>query len=310
LSAALLSALHDGYSYLEHGQIVAVNDVLCEMTGLRRDELIGRTPPFMPPTGDPDPNDQQLLELVNAASGNGELVIQRPDGLRLDVGIQVRPVRHSDGRLRGYEALVRDITDRKLDEQRLRHRADHDGLTGLLNRAAFHLCLAERAGAAHASGAPLTLAILDLDRFKTVNDVYGHPAGDLVLAEFADRLRGNARGDDAIGRLGGEEFGWIMGQTGREEAIAALSRTLDAVRRHPFPHGGPLTFSAGVAQLRTYGAGPDELDAFVGESAMALVQRTDQLLYAAKAGGRDQVVAAPELDHSSRATTQPAPGWT
>ncbi|MCW2548168.1 MAG: hypothetical protein JWN96_2628 [Mycobacterium sp.] len=307
LSAALLGALHDGYAYLEQGQIVVVNDVFCEMTGLRRDEMIGRTAPFTFLTGDPSQNDQLLRELINDKSGNGELVMQRPDGSRLDVGIQVRRVRHADGRLRGYVALVRDITDRKLDEQRLRHRADHDGLTGLLNRAAFHLCLAERVGAAHASGAPLTLAILDLDRFKAVNDVYGHPAGDLVLAEFADRLRGNARGHDAIGRLGGEEFGWIMNETGREEAIAALSRTLDAVRRHPFPHGGPLTFSAGVAQLRTYGAGPHELDAFIGETAPALVQRTDRLLYAAKAGGRDRVVAAPELDrHSSRMSTTEA----
>jgi diguanylate cyclase (GGDEF)-like protein/PAS domain S-box-containing protein len=296
LSAALLGALHDGYAYYEQGRIVVVNDVFCEMTGLRREDLIGRAAPFEFLIGDATENTEMFRELINDKSGNGELVMQRPDGTRLDVGIQVRPVRHDDGRLRGYVALVRDITDRKLDEKRLRHRADHDGLTGLLNRAAFHVRLTERVAAAHASGAPLTLAILDLDRFKSVNDEHGHPAGDAVLAEFADRLRGNARGDDAIGRLGGEEFGWIMSDTGREEAVGALGRTLDAVRRHPFPHGGQLTFSAGVAQLRTYAAGPDDQEAFVGETAPALVQRTDRLLYVAKAGGRDRVVAAPELE--------------
>jgi diguanylate cyclase (GGDEF)-like protein/PAS domain S-box-containing protein len=296
LSAALLGALHDGYAYYEQGRIIVVNDVFCEMTGLRREELIGTSAPFEFLSGDAVQNTQMFWELINDKSGNGELVMQRPDGSRLDVGIQVRPVRHSDGRLRGYVALIRDITDRKLDEKRLRHRADHDGLTGLLNRAAFHVRLAERVAAAHASGAPLTLAVIDLDRFKAVNDEHGHPAGDAVLAEFADRLRGNARGDDAIGRLGGEEFGWIMSETGREEAVGALGRTLDAVRRHPFPHGGQLTFSAGVAQLRTYAAGPDEREALIGETAPALVQRTDRLLYVAKAGGRDRVVAAPELE--------------
>jgi diguanylate cyclase (GGDEF)-like protein/PAS domain S-box-containing protein len=307
LSAALLGALHDGYAYYEQGRIVVVNDVFCEMTGVRREDLIGRAAPFDFLTGDATQNTQMFSELINDKSGNGELVMQRPDGSRLDVGIQVRRVHHSDGRLRGYVALIRDITDRKLDEQRLRHRADHDGLTGLLNRAAFHVRLTERVAAAHASGAPLTLAILDLDRFKAVNDEHGHPAGDVVLAEFANRLRGNARGDDAIGRLGGEEFGWIMSETGRDEAIGALSRTLDAVRRHPFPHGGQLTFSAGVAQLRTYGAGPDEPEGLVGETAPALVQRTDRLLYVAKAGGRDRVVAAPELDPISTATSTTTP---
>jgi diguanylate cyclase (GGDEF)-like protein/PAS domain S-box-containing protein len=310
LSAALLGALHDGYAYLEKGRIVVVNEVFCEMTGRRRDELIGRSAPLNFLTGDHSRNTELLRSVINDKSGTAELAIERPDGSCLDVSIQVRPVRHPDRRVRGYIALIRDITDRKLHEQRLRHRADHDGLTGLLNRAAFHVRLTERVAAAHASGAPLTLAILDLDRFKTVNDEHGHPAGDAVLAEFANRLRGNARGDDVIGRLGGEEFGWIMSDTGREEAVGALSRTLDAVRRHPFPHGGQLTFSAGAAQLRTFAAGPYEPEALVGETASALLQRTDRLLYVAKAGGRDRVVAAYELEPMAGSSAQPPSGRT
>jgi diguanylate cyclase (GGDEF)-like protein/PAS domain S-box-containing protein len=301
LSAALLGALHDGYAYLERGRIVAVNDVFCQMTGADREELTGRKDPFSF-LASSSRNSSLLRQMINDKSGQGELVLERSDGTQLDVGIQVRPVRRADGRIRGYVALLRDITDRKIREQRLRHRADHDGLTGLLNRAAFHVRLTERVAAANASGSALTLAILDLDRFKLVNDEHGHPAGDAVLAEFADRLRGNARGDDAIGRLGGEEFGWIMSDTGRDEAIGALSRTLDAVRRHPFPHGGQLTFSAGAAQLRTYVSGPGEHGEqaeLIGETAPALVQRTDRLLYEAKASGRDRVVAAPEVDSNA-----------
>ena len=292
LLAALLGALHDGYAYLEHGRIVAVNDVFCEMTGMAREQLMDRPTPFSIFAADPSGRGGTFGKLVNDKSGYVELTVERPDGSRLDVGIQLRPVRRPDGRVRGYVALMRDITDRKQHEQRLRHRADHDGLTGLLNRAAFHVRLTERVAAAHASGAALSLALIDLDRFKLVNDGHGHPAGDAVLAEFADRLRGNARGDDVIGRLGGEEFGWLMSDTGREEAVGALSRTLDAVRRHPFPHGEQLTFSAGLVQLRTYSVGsPSEMVA--SETSDSLVQRADQLLYAAKAGGRDQVVTSP-----------------
>ncbi len=278
-SAALLGALHDGYVYLEQGRVVAVNDVLCTMTGTTREELLGRDVPFSFLTGAGGAAESAVLRtMINDKSDHVELPIHRPDGTRIDVGVQVRPVRRPDRRVSGYVALFRDITDRKRHEQRLRHRADHDGLTGLLNRGAFHACLTERVAAAHAVGATLCLAVLDLDCFKEVNDIYGHPAGDAVLAEFADRLRGNARGDDAIGRLGGEEFAWIMGDTGLDESLAALTRTLDAVRHHPFPHGRQLTFSGGVAELRA-------------ETAGALMQRADGLLYTAKAAGRDRVFA-------------------
>ncbi len=289
LSAALLEALHDGYAYLERGRIVAVNDVFCSMTGHARDELIGQSAayPFrMRPGADTDP--ALLRKMINNKSGHVELPVQRPDGTRIDVSVQVRPVRRAERRVSGYVALIRDITDRKAHERRLLHRAEHDGLTGLFNRAAFHRQLADRVAAAHGRGAALSLAIIDLDRFKSVNDLFGHLAGDAVLAEFADRLRGKARGEDAIGRLGGEEFGWVMSDTGREEAVAALTRTLDAVRRHPFPHGEPLTFSAGVAQLRrTCGVERSP------ETADSLLQRADQLLYEAKARGRNRVMAVP-----------------
>ncbi len=290
LSAALLGALHDGYAYLERGRVVAVNDVFCEMTGLSREALLGKPTPFTLFAGDKNSPPAALRKMLNDRSGHVELAVERPDGSRLDVGIQLRPVRRPDGRVRGYVALMRDITDRKQHEQRLRHRADHDGLTGLLNRAAFHVRLTERVAAAQASGAPLSLALIDLDRFKLVNDLHGHPTGDAVLAAFADRLRGNARGDDVIGRLGGEEFGWLMSDAGRAEALGALTRTLDAVRRHPFPHGEQLTFSAGLVQLRTLSVGGSA--AIECETSGALLQRADELMYAAKARGRDQIVSA------------------
>lgn len=294
-SGALLAAMHDGYMYLERGTIVVVNDVFCQMTGLSRDELIGTSAPFPFWAGEAgDDNAARLRNIINDRSGHADLPILRTDGSRFEASIQLQPVRRSGGRVSGYVALIRDITDRKQHERQLRHQADHDGLTGLLNRAAFHRQLSQRVAAAHASGAPLSLAVLDLDRFKTVNDTHGHQAGDAVLAEFADRLRGNARGDDVIGRLGGEEFGWVLIDTDREEALAALARTVDAVRRHPFPHVGQLTFSAGVAELRSFGAAPvaDDSGELLGETGLGVLHRADQVLYTAKAAGRDRVLAA------------------
>ncbi len=290
-SSALLAAMHDGYVYLEQGTIVVVNDVFCEMTGLSKEALVGTSAPF--PFWAPEDAEKGaalLRQVINDKTGQVDLPITRADGSRFEASVQLQPVRRPGGRVSGYVALIRDITDRNQQERRLRHQADHDGLTGLLNRAAFHLRLSERVASAHASGAQLSIAVLDLDRFKAVNDTHGHSAGDAVLAEFADRLRGHARGDDIIGRLGGEEFGWVMSDTGREEALAALGRTVDAVRRHPFPHIGRLTFSAGVAELQTFGAGPE--GPLLGETALGVLQRADEVLYCAKAAGRDCVLAA------------------
>ncbi len=290
-SGALLAAMHDGYVYLEQGTIVVVNDVFCQLTGLSKEALVGTSAPF--PFWAPEDAEKGaalLRQVINDKTGQVDLPITRADGTRFEASVQLQPVRRPGGRVRGYVALIRDITDRNQQERRLRHQADHDGLTGLLNRAAFHVRLTERVASAHASGAQLSIAVLDLDRFKAVNDTHGHSAGDAVLAEFADRLRGHARGDDIIGRLGGEEFGWVMSDTGREEALAALGRTVDAVRRHPFPHIGRLTFSAGVAELQTFGAGPE--GPLLGETALGVLQRADEVLYCAKAAGRDCVLAA------------------
>ncbi len=284
-SAALLAALHDGYAYVEDGRIAVVNDVVCRMTGFARSELVGSDAAFL--LDDPALSGarRRMADLIDR-SGSTELTIRRRDGSTFEASVQLEPVHRPDVRINGYVALIRDITDRKTQERRLRHQADHDGLTGLLNQAAFHVRLREGVAAAYASGSTMSVAIMDIDRFKTVNDTHGHPAGDAVLAEFADRLRGNARGDDVLGRVGGEEFGLVMRETDLGEAVAAVGRTLDAVRRHTFPHVSRLTFSAGVAELRTIGVAP------AADEHRRLLDRADQALYAAKRAGRDRVIGA------------------
>ena len=282
LSTALLGALHDGYAYLERGRMVVVNDVLCQMTGMTREQLLSSSTPFPFWSVEDEARDGgRLRKLINARTSHVEVQLRRVDGSVFDASIQVCPVRRRNGRISGYIALIRDITDRKQHERQLRHRADHDGLTGLLNRAAFHVRLTERVTAAQTTGDALSLAVLDLDDFKRVNDTFGHPAGDAVLREFADRMRSHSRDDDIVGRLGGEEFGWALVDTRRRDGQAAVLRMLEAMRLHEFADVGALTFSAGVAELRTGAA---------GESAQSLYRRADKLLYAAKQAGRNRVL--------------------
>lgn len=159
-----------------------------------------------------------------------------------------------------------------------------DPLTGLPNRRGFvDRSLAAMATARRAGG-PCAVAMLDLDRFKTINDRFGHPAGDAVLRGTAVAIAEAVRGTDLAGRLGGEEFALLLPGDDLAGAASVAERLRDAVATtvvHPGGTGQRVTFSAGIAALDPSG-GEAGL-----ESALAAA---DRALYAAKAGGRDRVV--------------------
>ncbi len=133
-------------------------------------------------------------------------------------------------------------------------------------------------------GTPLSLVLLDLDRFKAVNDTYGHPFGDVVLAEAARRLRAGLRDSDAFGRLGGEEFGVLLPMTDEAAAAETAERLAAALRDVPVTRGSGsviVTASFGVAAVEP------------AKGFDAARERADRALYAAKRLGRDRVEVAP-----------------
>jgi len=173
------------------------------------------------------------------------------------------------------------VKNRELAEARaaLEQQADRDWLTGLHNRR----YLAREAGrhAARPDSGPFSLAVLDLDDFKGINDRFGHQAGDQVLMRVAALLLGGMRGQDVVVRTGGEEFVLLMPQTDAGAAAAASERLRHAIRDEPWDHIAPgmrLTASVGVASA------PDASD------LEALTQLADRRLYEAKRSGRDRVV--------------------
>jgi diguanylate cyclase (GGDEF)-like protein len=159
----------------------------------------------------------------------------------------------------------------------LEHRASTDALTGLFNRRAFESRLARELEAADTSGAPLSLVLLDIDRFKNVNDSFGHPAGDEVLIEVAARLRETSRKGEVLARLGGEEFVWMLPGTDGEDAVQAAERARRSIAAAPFAVVGAVTVSAGVCELADAGKAH-------------LMDRADQALYRAKRYGRNSTV--------------------
>jgi diguanylate cyclase (GGDEF)-like protein/putative nucleotidyltransferase with HDIG domain len=155
----------------------------------------------------------------------------------------------------------------------MRHLAEHDPLTGLRNRRTF-----EPGIAAALRDRPVALLVLDLDRFKQVNDTLGHTAGDEVLQRFAEVVRGFARGTDAPTRLGGEEFALVLPGVSEDEADAVAERLRHAVATAFAGLAVPVTVSIGIAT-----AAP-------GDSAAELVRAANRALFAAKRLGRDRVV--------------------
>ena len=161
-----------------------------------------------------------------------------------------------------------------------RQLADIDWLTGLFNRGRFHELLAievERATRYHRR---LALIVLDLDNFRAINDRIGHLPGDAVLAEVAGRVQAAVRIADVACRVGGDEFGVIMPESGLAEAELLANRIARAVADRPLDHGGTVEISAGVAELT------------VDDDANELFERADEALYQAKQAGKGRTVAS------------------
>jgi diguanylate cyclase (GGDEF)-like protein len=183
--------------------------------------------------------------------------------------------------------LVNRLRNRVDRMRLLRELAERDQLTGLTNRAKTELELERMLALAARGGERLSIAVVDVDHFKRVNDRFGHAAGDLVLRGVADVLRASFRSDDVVGRWGGEEFVVGMHSIGAARAVERLSEALGRLREEGVPGAGPagagVTFSAGVAEFGHH-----------GDDVHAIYRCADKALYAAKAAGRDRVVAAGE----------------
>jgi diguanylate cyclase (GGDEF)-like protein len=173
--------------------------------------------------------------------------------------------------------------------QALEHMAIHDPLTQALNRRAFDIDLATTLQAHQLSQSPCTLAIIDLDHFKSVNDTFGHEVGDELLVEMVRTLRSHQRKQDRLYRFGGEEFILLMPDT----HALGVQRALDGLREKIFqtlrrPDGQPVSVSIGAATLA-----PGERGAF-------WLTRADAALYRAKNGGRNRVMMADQFDQPAQ----------
>ncbi len=187
-------------------------------------------------------------------------------------------------RIQDFAELLELALSRIEDRRRLAARASTDALTGLANHRAFHERLDEEVHRAHRHGRPLSVALLDVDEFKSINDTFGHQRGDRLLVQMADSFSEQARTEDVFARLGGDEFALLLPDTSKEQAVVLCERLREAfaaVDTQPVP---PTTLSVGITDLG---------DALTAEG---MVRLADGALYWSKEHGRNRIcVYDPEV---------------
>lgn len=261
------------------GTILAVNPAFCEISGYREDEALGKTTALLN-SGKQDAEFYRGMwdSLRAVGRWSGEIVNRRKNGELYPEWLSIVAVEDQAQRATRYVGLFSDITERKREEDRIRRLAHYDTLTGLPNRILFTDHLKRAVARTNRGGGQLAVLYLDLDRFKPVNDQYGHAAGDLVLAEAGKRMTACMRSGDTVSRRGGDEFVALLEAGDAKNIAAMVSRKLIQAVSQPYDIDGQrinIGASIGVAIF------PDD-----GDSADALLAAADTALYAAKEEGR------------------------
>ncbi|HEY4278227.1 MAG TPA: EAL domain-containing protein [Conexibacter sp.] len=264
--------------------IVEANPALARIVGFTPQELLRH--PLEPLI---HPEDVAPLRAALAALRAGtrtaletEIRCMHASGQPVPVAVHAAALSEGDGRTRSRLLLqVLDITERKRVEEHLQHMADHDPLTGLLNRRRFEHELERHVAHVRRYGVEGAVLVIDVDRFKQVNDTFGHTTGDRVITSVAHVLRRRLRTTDTLARMGGDEFAVLLPKADRREAEIVARRLVESVRAQADPgdaaHAGAVTISVGVTVL-------DERAELTAEASLV---DADLAMYDAKDSGGD-----------------------
>ncbi|WP_236237242.1 putative bifunctional diguanylate cyclase/phosphodiesterase [Pseudomonas faucium] len=264
------------------GRITYVNQQFCSISGYSREELLGANHRILN-SGLHEP--EFFLGMWRAlAAGKvwkGEICNRAKDGSLYWVDSTMVPlVDPASGKVRKYVSIRFDVTEKRQLLHTLQWRVGHDVLTGLPNRAYLSDLLNQALAFSRREDIALAVCMLDLDGFKAVNDGYGHAAGDLLLVEVAQRLKGILRGGDAVARLSGDEFVLILRHVDNPQQLhVALQRVLRALAAPYVIREQRLTLSASIGVTLF----PQD-----DEDADTLVRHADQAMYVAKQRGRNR----------------------
>ena len=281
LAASVFEHSHEGIMIADaDAHILNVNPAFSRITGYTKAEALGLTPKMLSSDRHDERWHRQMWQtLLTEGHWQGEIWSRRKNGEVYPERQAISAVHDDLGQIRHFVAVFSDISQQKTHEAELDRIAHHDPLTGLPNRRLLADRLTQAMARAKREDTILTVACLDLDGFKPINDAYGHAAGDQFLIEISQRLKNTLRGDDTLARLGSDEFVLLLGgQDDLQVSQTSLNRILAAIRTPIMLQDQPVSVSAsiGAAMYPT-----EEVD---GDT---LIRHADQAMYAAKQAGKN-----------------------
>jgi diguanylate cyclase (GGDEF)-like protein/PAS domain S-box-containing protein len=276
LAATVFACTSDGILVTDaSARIVSVNQALCKMTGYDESELLGQPPSILQSGYTSDEQYRQIWEsLKNTGQWQGDLIDRTKSGELIPLRININQVKNADNQITHYAAILSDISELKAREAHLRHIAYHDPLTGLANRTLFNDRLEQAIKLAARNKSKFALLFMDLDKFKPVNDLFGHKIGDKLLQKVANRLTRHVRETDTVVRLGGDEFVTLLENVSGREMVEKVLNHLTNVLSDTY-HIDDYDIEIGVSiGISIY---PDH-----GTDAKTLLHHADKAMYASK----------------------------
>ena len=262
-------------------RVLAVNQAFSDITGFAPLTIVGAELPNLR-TSEHEPSFYQKIWDYVAANDHweGEVWSVRQSGEEYPVWVALTAIRDNADQVINYMAILSDITERKRVEEHHRYLAEHDFLTDLPNRVLFLDRLHQALASARRKQTKVAVMFVDLDRFKGINDSFGHHVGDAVLKEVAARLTGCVRGVDTVSRQGGDEFVVILADIGGADQAAHVAGSVMQAVAQPVQYGDGLKLSLSVSiGISLYPDDGDDLD--------TLLRHADVAMYHAKQTGRN-----------------------
>ena len=281
LAAGVFDNTHDGVIITDRdGCILNINEAFSKMTGYRRDQVLGKNPSIFK-SGKHDSEFYQGMwqSIEEHGFWEGEITNRRADGELIFENLAISAVRDDSGNITQFVGVFSDISHLKAHQERLAWQAQHDILTGLPNR----LLLAERMESAFKLAKRqhqlVANCILDLDKFKPINDEHGHEMGDQLLIQIAERLTLTVRSIDTVARLGGDEFVLILAGCNSVNEVEEILNRVQSQLRLPVRIGDHSLHVSSSIGISLYPAN--------GEEADILLRRADKAMYVVKQSGKD-----------------------
>jgi diguanylate cyclase (GGDEF)-like protein/PAS domain S-box-containing protein len=283
------------YMFDLEGKLIFANRAFIDLVGQELDQIIGKN--FINfNTSDSVEINQHLMESIDTKKiTRGEMRWRDASNKETVYEYFFVPVLADEVEVKVITGTARDVTERKILEEKSHKRANYDSLTGLPNRDLFNDRLNLEIKRVERTGLPLALLFIDLDKFKETNDLFGHGVGDLLLAEVAQRINDCVRGTDTVARLGGDEFTVILTEVNRIPHVEVLAQEIVQSLAKPFHIKDEEIMISGSVGIT--------LCPHDGEAASALLKNADQAMYVAKhSGGNHFSFFTPSMRNSLSAS--------